>query len=96
MKLLKTTRFTHYYTLHELPETDLNEDIHKVEVPVYFLMGKYDFITPSTKLFYEQLEAPDKELIIFENSGHVPSLDEPKKFENELLRVFKTNVLTKK
>jgi hypothetical protein len=37
--------------------------------------------------FYAALQAPHKELIWFEESAHTPDLDEPEKFQQELIRI---------
>ncbi len=88
IKLMKGMQFTQRTTLKELYSTDLRKEIQRLEVPVRFIMGRYDFITPGTKIFFEQLEAGSKELLIYENSGHAPSLDEPERFERDLIRFF--------
>lgn len=88
MSILAGMKYTQMHTLKGLFYTNLCEEIDSLSVPVYFFMGKYDFITPSTELFYNELVADQKELVIFENSGHTPSLDEAELFEKELLRVF--------
>ncbi|MGL4335742.1 MAG: alpha/beta fold hydrolase [Turicibacter sp.] len=56
----------------ETKDSNLLREIKKVEVPVHFIQGMYDQITPNelvTSLF-NQLEAPNKELILFEESAH--------------------------
>ena len=76
-----------YPTLYKI---DLREDYSKLEVPVYFFIGRHDVNAP-TKLaedYYNILNAPEKELVWFEHSGHGPWLNETEKFVNETLRVF--------
>ena len=54
------------------------------------IIGRHDVNAP-TKLaddYYNILEAPEKELVWFEHSGHGPWLNETEKFVNETLRVF--------
>ena len=34
--------------------------------------------------WFEALQAPDKELVVFERSGHTPHLDEPSRFHDFL------------
>jgi pimeloyl-ACP methyl ester carboxylesterase len=72
-----------------LEKVDIMSDIPKVKVPVYFCVGKYDYNTPSelTKEYYEQLVAPEKELIWFEESAHFPHFEEPKKFNEIVLGI---------
>lgn len=70
------------------------EDIKEFKVPVYFIMGKYDYFTPTAMVekFYNQLQAPKKELILFENSAHVPQLEENEKFNKTLIRILEENI----
>lgn len=47
-------------------------------IPVYFISGRYDYTCPvnSVEELYQNLEAPEKEMYIFENSAHSPLLEE--------------------
>ena len=70
---LCTTRF---------PETCIRFDTR-----FYIFDGRLDMNTPSELVqdWYDMIEAPDKELVWFENSGHNPMNDEPERFK-KLLR----------
>lgn len=72
--------FNHVYP--QLYGIDLRKDYPKLEVPVYFLLGKHDLNAPISLVedYYEKLEAPEKEIIWFEHSGHNPWMNEPKRF----------------
>jgi proline iminopeptidase len=52
--------------------------LHKMNVPVVLLLGRYDSTTPSTiaAKWFGQLSAPSKTLCWFENSGHLPMIEE--------------------
>ncbi|MBQ6334685.1 MAG: alpha/beta hydrolase [Erysipelotrichaceae bacterium] len=73
------------------------EDLNRYqifEVPILVFDGKLDMNTPAELVeeWFEQLEAPYKELIWFENSGHNPMGDEPERFKKllrEKLKQFK-------
>jgi len=69
------------------------EDIKELKVPIYFIMGKYDYHTPTAVVakFYNQLQAPKKDFILFENSAHVPQLEENEKFNKTLIRILEEN-----
>jgi pimeloyl-ACP methyl ester carboxylesterase len=77
----------------ELLATDLRALVRKVNVPVYFFLGKYDQSTPSELAvqYLEQLQAPRKELVWFENSAHMSHYEEPERFVQEVLRVLHPN-----
>jgi len=63
---------------------------NKVEVPVYFIQGKYDEVAPRQLLdkYYELLDAPHKELIVLQNSGHFAFLKEPDAFCEAIIKVL--------
>lgn len=69
---------------------DLREDYAKLEVPVYFFLGRHDINAPTdlAEEYYNLLDAPEKELVWFEHSGHSPWLNETERFVEETLRVF--------
>ncbi|HXM32358.1 MAG TPA: alpha/beta hydrolase, partial [Chthoniobacterales bacterium] len=65
--------------------TDLLKQVPKLDVPVYFFLGRHDrTVTASAAMaerYFNALEAPrGKHLIWFEYSGHWLQLEEPKKF----------------
>lgn len=66
---------------------DFRTQIKKVDVPAYFISGKYDYDTPFelVEQYFNALNAPKKELIWFDNSAHFPFYEEPDKFNNVLI-----------
>lgn len=70
--------------------TDLRKDYAKLEVPVYFFLGRHDINAPTdlAEEYYNLLDAPKKEIVWFEHSGHSPWLNETERFVDETLRVF--------
>ncbi len=77
-------------------EVNLKNQIPKVDVPVYFAVGRKDFHTPYTLVedYYEHIKAPYKELIWFDNSAHAPEIQEAKKFI-ELMNKVKNDIIGK-
>ncbi|MBS3793209.1 alpha/beta hydrolase [Candidatus Bipolaricaulota bacterium] len=72
-----------------IQEVDFRNDVLRLEVPVYIVMGKYEARgreTPAREWF-GLLEAPTKELIEFDNSGHRPHFEEPAKVSSIMSRV---------
>ncbi len=67
----------------EIGRTDFKRDCTKFEVPVLIMDGRLDQNTPSVLVqdWFDLIEAPSKELIWFEKSGHNPMGDEPGKFK---------------
>ncbi|GAA1750926.1 alpha/beta hydrolase [Kocuria aegyptia] len=58
---------------------DLRQTVPALEIPVYFLEGKYDYtcVTSLARDYFEQLQAPVKGFYVFDNSAHSPILEEP-------------------
>jgi pimeloyl-ACP methyl ester carboxylesterase len=73
----------------ELMKVNLAELVRELKVPVYFLLGKHDYEAPFmiAEKYFKMLKAPSKELIWFENSAHMLSVEENKKFTDLLKRV---------
>jgi pimeloyl-ACP methyl ester carboxylesterase len=80
--------FNHVYP--QLYEIDLRTDYTKLNVPVYFFLGRHDINAPTSLVeeYFEVLNAPEKEIVWFERSGHNPWINESSLFIQELLYVF--------
>ena len=66
---------------NDIISTDLSEEITSLDIPVYFLHGRYDY-TCSFALaeeFFRKIEAPVKGFYVFEKSAHCPLFEEPLK-----------------
>jgi len=59
-------------------------------IPVCFFVGRRDYNTPSelAERYFDALEAPRKEKVIFENAAHMIPFEEPERFNREVVRVF--------
>jgi pimeloyl-ACP methyl ester carboxylesterase len=73
----------------EIMGVNLLQEIPELAVPVFFFTGRYDFTTPFALVeqFYASLKAPCKKLIWFEHSAHMPHMEEPDKFQRELIAI---------
>jgi proline iminopeptidase len=71
--------------LTKLNLADLGYDYH---VPIFFLEGRHDPYTPSSvaKDFFDKINAPTKDFVWFESSGHFPFTEEPTKFTDTLIQ----------
>ena len=79
------TTFNHVYP--QLYDIDLRTDYSKINVPIYFFLGRHDINapTPLVEDYLNVLEAPHKEIVWFENSGHSPWINESDRFIKELI-----------
>ena len=67
----------------EFKHLDFMRTAPRIEVPVFFLMGRHDYNMQPTLVeeYYNLLDAPKgKSLIWFEDSAHSPCLEQPAKF----------------
>jgi len=67
---------------------DVPSDVPRLEVPVVFMVGRFDYKTPGAVLeeYLEVLEAPaGKQMIWFENSAHALMLEEPAAFSGAMI-----------
>jgi pimeloyl-ACP methyl ester carboxylesterase len=74
----------------EITKVNFTKEIDSIKVPIYFLEGKYDMITPTILVeeFYNNLDAEKgKRLVIFENSGHWPMIEEKEKYLDTLVNI---------
>lgn len=70
---------------------DLNEHSKNYQIPVYFISGDSDCITPHIMIeeYFNSITAPDKEIFLIEKAGHLPFLDNSKAFCNVLGEIIK-------
>ena len=63
----------------QLQEIDFRVDATQLDVPVYLVQGRYEARGRSelSEEWFEMLEAPHKEMIVFETSGHRPLFEQP-------------------
>lgn len=83
-----------YFSINTLWEDlkvlNLFEEAPKIEVPVYFLVGRHDIIVSHVlaQQYFEQLKAPEgKKIIWFEESAHRPFHEESEKFLYTMLNI---------
>ena len=73
----------------ELMKVNLLDEITKVDVPVFIFEGRYDYTAPFAlaEEFFAGLKAPYKRLVWFEESGHPVDVEEPEKFQREVIAI---------
>jgi pimeloyl-ACP methyl ester carboxylesterase len=71
---------------NQMVATDLSEKVPELEIPVYFMEGKYDYTCSYTeaKSYFLKIKAPLKGFYTFEHSAHSPLFEEPEKFRQIL------------
>ncbi|NLG89867.1 MAG: alpha/beta hydrolase [Clostridiaceae bacterium] len=84
---------TYNHVYQQLYTIDLRTDYTKLDVPVYFFLGRHDVNAPTVlaEEYMQVLDAPKKKIVWFEHSGHSPWINEPVKFVKEVLACFLEN-----
>ncbi len=69
---------------NQLVATDLTNKVQKLNAPVYFFHGIYDYTVSYTlsKDYFKKLQAPLKAFYTFEQSAHSPLFEEPEKMQH--------------
>jgi pimeloyl-ACP methyl ester carboxylesterase len=74
----------------ELLGLDLRRSVPRLEVPVFFLLGRHDRHVDAriAAAYYETLQAPRKSLVWFEESAHNVPFEEPERFQRTLVEAL--------
>lgn len=77
--------------LGEFHGVQFDQTIKEIKVPVAFILGRHDYMTPSkiAEAFFYGLQAPAKELHWFETAAHFPYFEDPKAFASIIRRFAK-------
>ncbi len=68
-----------FYMTGSLRTYDRTDRLPELAVPTLFTCGRYDEAPPATTAWYQHL-VPGAELAVFEQSAHVPHLEEPQRY----------------
>jgi len=79
-----------FFMTGNLQSYDRTGSLSEVRVPTLFTCGAYDEATPEATAWYHSLVA-DSESVVFENSAHMPHLEEPEHYVR-VLRDFLAQV----
>ena len=74
----------------ELLELDLTRAVPELQVPVWFCLGRYDRHVDArhAAAYLEQLRAPFKQVVWFENSAHNVPFEEPEEFNRFVVQTL--------
>jgi pimeloyl-ACP methyl ester carboxylesterase len=86
-RIWEGNKFATPYLLPEVVALDLTR-IRKLAVPLILFEGRHDRLVNSevAAAWFDKVEAPEKRLVWFEHSGHMPMTEEPGKFFLSLVR----------
>jgi pimeloyl-ACP methyl ester carboxylesterase len=69
---------------------DLMDAVARVEVPIYFFTGRYDYTDPFvlTEQYFSKIKASEKHIVWFEDSAHFAFYEEPAAFARQMRDVL--------
>ena len=73
--------------MNELGTIDLRKTITSFEIPVIFISGNLDWVTPypMVQTFEATINAPFKKMVMIDQAGHSPMMDNPEQFCQEVI-----------
>ena len=92
LKIGKGSGFSQKHIQYEIiPSAILEDSIQSYKIPCYFIVGEYDMTTPKPLIeeYFNKVNCPKKELILFKNSAHFPFYEEKELFFSHMQRIKK-------
>jgi pimeloyl-ACP methyl ester carboxylesterase len=91
IRLIQGSRFSLRHLWPELIASNLQRDFRRFEMPVIFLLGRLDMqvVSSVAAAYFDVIEAPHKELVWFENSGHMAPFEEPERFNRVMVETVR-------
>ncbi|MBY0121789.1 alpha/beta hydrolase [Bacillus sp. S/N-304-OC-R1] len=82
VRYLKGVSVSQSILLPEERQHSITSLVDRIEIPCFFVMGQYDYMTSvnAAKAYFNRLEAPEKDFVIFGISAHYPQFEEKKEF----------------
>ena len=75
----------------QLMATDIQRDFRDFGMPVFFCLGRHDMqvVASVAAAYFEVIAAPLKELVWFEESGHMAPFEEPERFNRLMIETIR-------
>ncbi|ASK62367.1 alpha/beta hydrolase [Virgibacillus phasianinus] len=72
-----------------LGDFNLDNELAGYKVPIYYILGENDWQVPYTiaQKYFEKIDAPNKEISIIPDAGHMAMMDQPDLFFDALLKI---------
>lgn len=76
--------------VNHMLQNPLPDIVTNLDIPLYFVMGKYDYMTSSyaAKKYFDKIAAENKNFITFGKSAHYPQFEEKERFNKWMSDTF--------
>jgi L-proline amide hydrolase len=78
-----------FHVIGSLKDWGVEDCLPEISVPTLVLSGRHDEATPKTVRPYQEL-IPEARWMIFEDSSHLPHLEEPEAFHEAMTEYLKS------
>lgn len=75
-----------YMMEHEIPKFDARAGLPDIQIPTLIVAGKYDWVTPLNQADEIRGSIQHAEYVLFEDSGHMPYIEQHSEFVEALTR----------
>lgn len=91
VRLVQGSMFSLRALWSDLMSLELEREAARFEVPVFFALGRRDMqvVAEVSAKYFERIEAPRKELVWFEQSGHFSAFEEPENFHRLMIETVR-------
>ena len=89
LKVQRGSRFSSTNMQRDMIDGALMKSVTDFSLPVYFVMGRHDMVTPVSlaQAYFDSISAPEKEFFLLEKAAHFPFYSQPDEFAAILLGV---------
>ena len=75
-----------YMFRNVIPNYDVRPKLPKIKIPTLVVAGRHDWVTPVSESELIAEAIPNSELVVFEESGHMPFIEEQTGFVDTVKR----------
>jgi pimeloyl-ACP methyl ester carboxylesterase len=92
IRFFRGAKWTNALVWNELMTVNFLREVPSLSVPVTFFLGRHDRTAPPELAveLHDAIEAPMKEIVWFEGSAHMANIEEPEKFQRELIAIARS------
>lgn len=95
--IMKTSNQSLFKTLHALANRKATcSKLHEIKVPVHFMVGKEDEITPPEVALSMHEKIKGSTIQVIDHAGHLSNMEKPKEFNNQFIEFLMKNSLIAK
>ncbi|MCJ8008156.1 alpha/beta fold hydrolase [Lederbergia wuyishanensis] len=90
VRYIKGVSLSQKILIPEERKLDITSIVDKLEIPCFIVMGNYDYMTSvnAARTYFNEIEAPVKDFVIFDESAHYPQFEQKELFADWLNKTW--------